>query len=172
MSKRFGRNQKRKLVQQLAEQKANAERFEYAYEMSDELLRNTREKLSEAMFSLESIYTDIAKHLNPYHPLLPTELRSEITVQHEAKSIRLTVPKGPMEFYVKVADILRKKIVTEEFSNMVTVKVMHGHRVVGYGIDKDALQLKTIEHQMISFLAVDIAKQLLSAIGEKGASSR
>lgn len=165
MSKRFGRNQKRRLQRQLAEHQANADRYQAAYEMSDGLQRDTSKKLSDAMSALERVYSDIAKHLNPNHPLLPDWLRPAIKVSHEADSVRLPLSKYQPGFYVKTAEILRRKFVTEQFSNMVAVKVMHGDRVVGYGIDLESLQLMTFREEMVRDLALDIANRLLDAIG-------
>jgi hypothetical protein len=164
MSKRFGRNQKRKLIQQLAEQKANAERFECAYEMSAGLQRNTSEKLSEVTRRLEMIYSDNANNLNPDHPMLPSSLRGVIKANHDTNSIRVPISDNHLGGHVKVLDLLRREFFTEQFSNMVAVKVMHGHRVVGYAIDLDSLQLMTFREEMVRDLALDIANQLLDAI--------
>lgn len=164
MGNRFGRNQKRKLMQQLAEQKANTDRLKAAYEMADGLQRHTSEKLDEAKRALKMIYSDVIKHLNPHHPLLPDELRVEYKLAHEASSIRIHVPQSPYGFHIKTAEILRRKFYTEEFENLVSVKVIHGGKVVGYAVDLECFQLARFREDYIKDMSRDIAEKLINEL--------
>lgn len=167
MSKRFGRNQKRKLMQRVAEHQANADRFKDAYEMSAGLQRHTSEMLDDAKRALEMIYSDIKKHLNPNHPLLPDELKPARKLEFEASSIRVQIPQNPYEIYIKTADILRRKFYTEEFKNLVHVKVMHGGKVVGYAVDIECFQLDRFREDYIRDMSRDIAEQLLNELTKR-----
>lgn len=164
MSKRFGRNQKRKLVQQLAVQQSDAERFKEAYQMNGGLLADCSRELSQTREALEVIYKSIASNLNPYHPLLPSERRRQLSVTGDMRSVRLSLDN----MYFKVVEILRKKLVTDEFRNLVAVRVSHGDKELGYAIDIDALQVDSFRDSYIKDLAIDIARQLVGELHKRG----
>lgn len=164
MGKRFGRNQKRKMRQQLSEQQANAERFKSAYEMSVGLQKHTSEQLALANQTLELIYAEIAKNLNPYHPLLPNEMRRQIAVAGDVERIRIPLNGGRY----KVTEILRRGFVTDEFRDCAVVKVSHGSKQFQYAVDMDALRVITFKQEYINDLSRDIAVRLFSALEGKG----
>lgn len=165
MSKRFGRNQKRNLTQQLAVQQADAERFKMAYQMSDGLQAHTSRELAKANDQLRVIYHEIGKNLNPYHPLLPSELRRELAVTAaDMGSVRISTDR--MTF--KVVDVLRKRLITDEFMNQVAIRVSHGSKVLGYAIDIKSLLVESFRKEYINELSRDIARQLVDGLCKQG----
>ena len=163
MSKRFGRNQKRSLMQQLTEQQADTERFKAAYEMSVGLQRHTSEQLALANQTLELIYAEIAKNLNPFHPLLPNEMRRQIAVAGDVERIRIPLNGGRY----KVIEILRRGFITDEFRDCAAVKISHGSKQLGYAVDMDALRVTTFKQEYINDLSRDIAVRLFAALEGK-----
>lgn len=168
MSKRFGRNQKRKLMQQLASHQHDARRFENAYRMSDGLLSHMSSELDNARNALRMIYSEIGKNLNPHHPLLPNDLRRQLSVA--AADIQFVrVANDRMNF--KVVEILRKRLVTDEFRGLIAARIDHGDNHVGYAIDVKSLLVESFRVEFINDLSREISMKLVSALGRKGGAA-
>ena len=164
MSKRFGRNQKRKLMQQLAVQQADAKRLKDDY-LKSKLLRCDLElELDQAREALVVIYKSIASNLNPYHPLLPSERRRQLSVTGDVRSVQVSLD----DMYYKVIEILRKRLVTDEFRNQVAIRVSHGSKVLGYAIDIGSLLVESFRKEYINELSRDIAQQLVDGLCKQG----
>lgn len=165
MSKRFGRNQKRKLIQQLAIEQADAKRFKMAYQMSDGLQARTSRELEKANDQLRVIYHEIGKNLNPYHPLIPSELRRQLSVT-SADMRRVQILTNRTTF--KVVDILRKQLITDDFRNQVAARVSHGSKEVGYAIEIDSLLVESFRAEYINELSRNIAQALVDGLRKQG----
>lgn len=167
MSKRFGRNQKRKLMQQLAVQQADAKRLKDDY-LKSKLLRCDLElELDQAREALVVIYKSIASNLNPYHPLLPSERRRQLSVTGDVRSVQVSLD----DMYYKVIEILRKRLVTDEFRNLVAVRVSHGDKELGYAIDIKSLLVESFRKEYINELSQDIARQLVDGLCKQGGAA-
>ncbi|HCU64567.1 MAG TPA: hypothetical protein DF774_02275 [Rheinheimera sp.] len=164
MSKRFGRNQKRKLMQQLAVQQADVNRLKGDYLKSKLLRCDLDLELDQAREALVVIYKSIADNLNPYHPLLPSERRRQLSVTGDMRGVRVSLDN----MYFRVVEILRKRLVTDEFRNLVAVRIEHGGKHHGYAIDIDSLQVESFRAEYINELSRDIAHQLVAALSNQG----
>lgn len=168
MSRRFGRNQKRKLMQQLALQQVDAERLKANY-LKSKLLRCDLElELDNARNALRMIYSEIGKNLNPHHTLLPNDLRWQLSVA--AADIRFVrVANDRMNF--KVVEVLRRRLVTDEFRGLIAARIDHGDNHVGYAIDVKSLLVESFRVEFINDLSREISMKLVSALGQKGGAA-
>lgn len=168
MSKRFGRNQKRKLSQQLAAQRLETERFTKAHQMADGLLSHVSRELAHAKHQLGLLYHEIGKNLNPGHPLVPEDLRRWFVVSAVDMS---RVPLSTDRTTTRVVDILRKGLVTDEFKNLVSVRLTHGDKTVGYAVDIKSLLVASFRDEYIDDLSRDIARHLVDTLATYGGTA-
>lgn len=124
MSKRFGRNQKRKMVDALTLLQGEVYRFEGAYKMADGLSKRQGELLRLQHESLELVARVLGKH---FYGLPAIQHRVD---QHQ-RNYRL--PKQiPLEDFMRTTS-------HEEFSDMVSMAV-HQLEAISVRADLDALK--------------------------------
>jgi hypothetical protein len=154
MSKRFGRNQKRKLQEEVR-------RLAEGHKMAAGLQRHTTKELERARDALRVIYHEIGKNLNPYHPLLPAEVRKQLSVA----ATDLSFVQLPIDRAVcRTIEVLRRRFLTDEFRQMVAVRISHKGREIGYAIDTKALMVASFRQEYVKDLATDIAEVLTREI--------
>lgn len=158
MSKRFGRNQKRALQNEV-------NRLRQANTVAAGLQRQTTQELQRAREALHIIYHEIGKNLSPYHPLLPADVRKQFAVASaDVYSVRLPMDR----MVVKTVEVLRRRFLTDEYQQQVAVKLMHGETCVGYAVSAKALHAALFRQEFINDLAADIAEKLTEAIQCRG----
>lgn len=136
--------------------------------MSDGLQAHTSRELAKANDQLQVIYNEIGKNLNPYHPLLPSELSRQLSVTAaNMESVRISTDR--MTF--KVVDILRKRLITDEFRSQVAIRVSHGNKVLGYAIDIDSLLVESFRAEYINELSRDVAQMLVDGLRKQGGAA-
>lgn len=154
MGKRFGRNQKRKMQE-------NVNNLREALRMGAHLQQNTRQELVRAREALQVIYHEIGKNLNPYHPLLPKDVRKQWMIT--AKDLPFVQLPGDRGVY-RTIEVLRRRFVTDEFRQRVAIRIIRGDTEVAYAIDMRALLVETFRAEYVEDLAREIADKLAAEV--------
>ncbi|QGH73657.1 MAG: hypothetical protein [Podoviridae sp. ctpVR23] len=158
MSKRFGRNQKRRLTEQLT------------------LAQNTNEALGKQLVScqkevvrlrteIRDIHSEICEAFNEYHPLLnktmsvdrPDMERIQIA-QYERFPFNVnSLDANPIEFKHRIVHLLRIESWPEKYQRGMAFKARYKDKVVGYFTsDLDLISRR----DSIGYMAEHIAREL------------
>lgn len=164
MSRRFGRNQRRRMREQLAAQEAEGQRWQDAYHREVGLLHHVREKKRDLEETLQAIYALVGPWsiVAPPHPV---ELQPGMT------SIRLPVPDQPAAASMKAVqpfEILHAVEVAasrEEFRRLMHLQLSCRGEKVRYSISEEALYRPS--EAIRAFVTRQLAPQLVEALLEQ-----
>jgi hypothetical protein len=158
MSKRFGRNQRRRAREHIAQLAADSARWQEAHARESGLLRHVSNKLR----AMESQMADLATALGVNYVGLPAR---EIVMKANdlaRDSFRMLTPSSA----VAAMDLMRVDSHHDERSQM-HVRVRVGGSVVAYAISVEAL-LRTPTAYLAGAMANELAPALLTEIRKSG----
>lgn len=132
MSKRFGRNQRRKMREQLAAATEKSDRFEQAWRHQAGLLSHMHRENADLRTQLDNAKAVIGR----YHPAFPPE---RVTLGYlPAPGERYRIPVGPGE----MATLATMTITAgrDNVFNEVHFRLIHGDVVAAYAVSETAMR--------------------------------
>lgn len=177
MSKRFGRNQKRRMREALAAAQATADRLEYARELDQALLRNQSSTISQLRDFIGDVGQMVgrASVIAGEPPFLTNGFdgmqfapvdRSQGYVPEAGDS-----PPTLEEFQYEILRLLSIEAIRDKFSKTIHFRVGLSDKEAAYGISESALAMmptEALKNRMAHEIAGQIAEFLVKQI--KGAA--
>lgn len=130
MSKRFGRNQKRKLREQNALLWGALDIRDKQYRDALLQLVRTQETAKQCRFELECVHDALASAFNKYHPLRYIRTASQKTEMPEVMQIDQYEPSG--RFYQTVLHLIKVVAWPDEYRKSAAIRVYFADKSVGY----------------------------------------
>jgi hypothetical protein len=166
MSKRFGRNQKRRLTEQLTlAQNTNQALIKTSMSAQREVLKLRAE--------IRDIHREICEAFNEYHPLLnktvsvdrPDMERIEIAQCKQPSFNVNSLDANPIEFSRRIVHLLRLESWPDEYRQGIAFKAMCRDKVVGYYADN----IRMIrDDRAVPHMAGEIARNMFKMLkGDK-----
>lgn len=150
MSRRYGRNQKRKAREQIAELQHESNRWHDAYYLNVPMLESELRKNRDALASI----TDV---LGPNFVGLPAK---ELAMQVEAR-FRLFTDCGPEHMHL--VEIAMRTANNEHPQKQIHCRVRLANGESAYSLSESALD-KLTEDQLVSLIAPEIARHLVREV--------
>lgn len=173
MSKRFGRNQKRRMREALAAAQATADRLDYARELDQALLRNQSSTISK----LREFFLEVGQMVGRASviagepPFLSNGFDGmRLTPFGRHPAMAPTNPPEFEKFQDEILRILSIEAIRDTFSKAVHFRVGLADKEAAYGISESALDMMPAEmlesriaHEIASQIAEVLVKQIKGA---------
>lgn len=159
MSRRFGRNQKRKMREQIANAMQTLEEARASRKRMKEMFDDMAQELDDA----KRIAGPMSILFEPTTTALQGAVRDYVEVGAQAQPLSLDFMEAARTFRSMRLPLLLSKVDQDRLQEMVHVRVRYEDKTVGYGITQEVMQCVPRDI-LLRRVGVEVAHQLIQEI--------